>query len=379
MQVGVVKETHPGEMRVGLVPESVSRLKSAGVDVLLEKDAGDAAGFPDAAYEKAGATIAPDAKAVLRQADLLVKVRAPTYGNGGEVQGMKAGAGVIALLQPLTSPELLRALAKQGLDSFSMELVPRITRAQSMDALSSQATAAGYKAVLLAASESPKFFPMLMTAAGTIPPSKVLVLGAGVAGLQAIATARRLGAVVEGYDVRPDVKEQVESLGARWVGLAMEEAVGAGGYAKEVSEEAQKRALEHLHKLVIASDVVITTAQIPGRKAPVLVTEDMVKGMQPGSVIVDLAADSGGNCALSEAGKTVIRYGVHIMGPAELASTMPYHASQMYSRNIVALLNNMLKDGALNLDLEDEVTKGCLVTHGGEVVHERAKATLSAS
>jgi NAD(P) transhydrogenase subunit alpha len=378
MQVGVVKETHPGELRVGLVPESVGRLKSAGVDVVIEKGAGEAAGFPDAAYEKAGATVAPDARAVLSKSDLLVKVRAPTHGNG-EIETMKEGAAVIALLQPLTSPDLLRALAKQNLDAFAMELVPRITRAQSMDALSSQATAAGYKAVLLAATESPKFFPMLMTAAGTIPPSKVLVLGAGVAGLQAIATARRLGAVVEGYDVRPDVKEQVESLGARWVGLAMEEAVGAGGYAKEVSEDSQKRALEHLHKLVTASDVVITTAQIPGRKAPVLVTEDMVKGMQPGSVIVDLAADSGGNCVLSEAGKTVRKYGVHIMGPADLPSTMPYHASQMYSRNIVALLNNMLKDGSLNLDLEDEVTKGCLVTHGGEVVHERAKATLSAS
>jgi NAD(P) transhydrogenase subunit alpha len=264
-------------------------------------------------------------------------------------------------------------------NAFAMELIPRITRAQSMDALSSQATAAGYKAVLLAASESPKFFPMLMTAAGTIPPSKVLVLGAGVAGLQAIATARRLGAVVEGYDVRPDVKEQVESLGARWVGLAMEEAVGAGGYAKEVSADAQKRALDHLRTLVIASDVVITTAQIPGRKAPVLVTEDMVQGMQPGSVIVDLAADSGGNCVLTEAGQTVVKYGVHILGPPELASTMPFHASQMYSRNIVALLNNMLKEGALHLDLEDEVTKGCLITHGGEVVHERAKATLAAS
>jgi NAD(P) transhydrogenase subunit alpha len=220
---------------------------------------------------------------------------------------------------------------------------------------------------------------MLMTAAGTIPPSKVLVLGAGVAGLQAIATARRLGAVVEGYDVRPEVKEQVESLGARWVGLAMEEAVGAGGYAKEVSADAQKRALDHLTTLVAGADVVITTAQIPGRRAPVLVTADMVRAMQPGSVIVDLAADSGGNCELSESGRDVVKHGVLIMGPSELAATMPYHASQMYSRNIVALLKNMVKDGALHLDMDDEVTKGSLVTHGGEVVHERARATVAAS
>lgn len=378
MQVGVVKETHPGEQRVGLVPESAGRLKAAGVDVVIEKGAGEAAGFPDAAYEKAGVTLAPDPRTVLSGCDVLVKVRPPTFnGANGELDALKSGATVIALLEPLTSPDLLRALAARRIDAFALELVPRITRAQTMDALSSQATAAGYKAVLLAASQSPKFLPMLMTAAGTIPPSKVLVLGVGVAGLQAIATARRLGAVVEGYDVRPDVKEQVESLGARWVGLAMDEAVGEGGYAKEVSAASQTRALEHLHKLVTASDIVVTTAQIPGRRAPVLVTEDMVKGMQPGSVIVDLAAESGGNCALSEAGRTVVKYGVHILGPADLASTMPFHASQMYSRNILALLNNMLKDGTLNVDLEDEVTKGCLVTRGGEVVHERARTTLA--
>jgi NAD(P) transhydrogenase subunit alpha len=259
-----------------------------------------------------------------------------------------------------------------------MELVPRITRAQSMDALSSQATVAGYKAVLLAATAIGKFFPMLTTAAGTIAPARVLILGVGVAGLQAIATARRLGAVVEGYDVRPEVKEQVESLGARWVGLAMEEAVGAGGYAKEVSQEAQKKALAHLHKLVADADVVITTAQIPGRKAPVLVTDEMVAAMRPGSVIVDLAADSGGNVTKSVAGQTVDVGGVSILGPSDLPRTMPYHASQMYARNVVTLLQHLVKDGSITLDMEDEITKGCLVTHGGEVVHERARATTAA-
>jgi NAD(P) transhydrogenase subunit alpha len=262
---------------------------------------------------------------------------------------------------------------------MSIELLPRITRAQSMDALSSQATVAGYKAVLLAAVETGRFLPMLTTAAGTIPPARVLILGVGVAGLQAIATARRLGAVVEGYDVRPEVKEQVESLGAKWVGLAMEEAVGAGGYAKEVSAEAQKRALEHLHKVVTAADIVITTAQIPGRKAPVLVTDEMVEGMKSGSVIVDLAADSGGNCTKSVAGKTVVVNGVSILGPSNLPGSMPYHASQMYSRNLVTLLQHLASEGKVELDLEDEITKGCLVTHGGEIVHERVRPVAGAA
>jgi NAD(P) transhydrogenase subunit alpha len=291
---------------------------------------------------------------------------------------MKDGAIVIGFLDPLTSPDLVAALAKQKVTSLSIELLPRITRAQSMDALSSQATVAGYKAVLLAAVETGRFLPMLTTAAGTIPPAKVLILGVGVAGLQAIATARRLGAVVEGYDVRPEVKEQVESLGAKWVGLAMDEAVGAGGYAKEVSAEAQQRALEHLHKLVTAADVVITTAQIPGRKAPVLVTDEMVDGMKPGAVIVDLAAESGGNVTKSEAGKTVVVNGVSILGPANLPGSMPYHASQMYSRNLVTLLQHLAKEGKVELDLEDEITKGCLVTHGGEIVHERVRPVAAA-
>jgi NAD(P) transhydrogenase subunit alpha len=292
---------------------------------------------------------------------------------------MKPDTMLIGFLDPLTSPDLVSALAKHRITAMSIELLPRITRAQSMDALSSQATVAGYKAVLLAAVETGRFLPMLTTAAGTIPPARVLILGVGVAGLQAIATARRLGAVVEGYDVRPEVKEQVESLGAKWVGLAMEEAVGAGGYAKEVSAEAQKRALEHLHKVVTAADIVITTAQIPGRKAPVLVTDEMVEGMKPGSVIVDLAADSGGNCTKSVAGKTVVVNGVSILGPSNLPGSMPYHASQMYSRNLVTLLQHLASEGKVALDLEDEITKGCLVTHGGEIVHERVRPVAGAA
>ncbi|MCI0436983.1 MAG: Re/Si-specific NAD(P)(+) transhydrogenase subunit alpha [Gemmatimonadetes bacterium] len=380
MQVGVVKETQPGERRVALVPESVRRLAGTGVSVLVESGAGDEAGFTNAMYEKAGARIATSAQDVLQSADILVKVRAPTHdGSGAEVAALRRGSTVIGLLQPLTSPGLIRELASRGVTAIAMELIPRITKAQSMDVLSSQATVAGYKAVLIAAAASPRMFPMLMTAAGTIPPSKVLVLGAGVAGLQAIATARRLGAVVEGYDVRPEVKEQVESLGARWVGLAMEEAVGAGGYAKEVSKQSQALALEHLHKLVVAADVVITTAQIPGRKAPLLITEDMVHAMQPGAVIVDLAAESGGNCALTLAGEEVVANGVRIIGPPDLSATLPLHASQMYSRNLLTLLQHLLRDGALVLDLEDEITKGCLVTKEGEIVHERTREALAAT
>jgi NAD(P) transhydrogenase subunit alpha len=379
MQVGVPKEIHSDERRVALVPDGVPRLVKAGLTVAVEKGAGAAAGFEDAAYEKGGASIVPDAVSILSGSDIILKVRPPTYGGpDSEVARMKDGAIVIGFLDPLTSPDLVASLAKQKVTSLSIELLPRITRAQSMDALSSQATVAGYKAVLLAAVETGRFLPMLTTAAGTIPPAKVLILGVGVAGLQAIATARRLGAVVEGYDVRPDVKEQVESLGAKWVGLAMEEAVGAGGYAKEVSAEAQQRALEHLHKLVTAADVVITTAQIPGRKAPVLVTDEMVDGMKPGAVIVDLAAESGGNVTKSEAGRTVVVNGVSILGPANLPGSMPYHASQMYSRNLVTLLQHLAKEGKVELDLEDEITKGCLVTHGGEIVHERVRPVAAA-
>ncbi len=376
MQVGVLKETHPGERRVAIVPETVSRLTELGVTVAVESGAGESAGFADAAYEKAGATVESDKRKLCADSRMLLKVREPT---SEEIGALSEGSAVIAFLQPLTSPALVRSLAEHKLTSVSMELVPRITRAQSMDALSSQATVAGYKAVLLAATSATKFFPMLMTAAGTIRPARVLVLGVGVAGLQAIATARRLGAVVEGYDVRPDVKDQVESLGARWVGLAMEEAVGAGGYAKEISEDAQKKAHEHLKKLVGDADVVVTTAQIPGRKAPVLITDDMVSGMAAGSIIVDLAAESGGNCTKTKAGETVTVDGVIVMGPSDLAASMPLHASQMYSRNLLALMQHLVKEGELVLEMEDEITSGCLVTHGGEIVNERTRAAVQAS
>lgn len=376
MQVGVPKESHPGERRVAIVPETVSRLGDLGVTVAVQSGAGVAAGFSDEAYKEAGATIESDPARLCSSSAMLLKVREPT---DAEIKALGEGAAVIGLLQPLTSPALVKALVDGKLTSVAMELIPRITRAQAMDVLSSQATVAGYKAVLLAAAETAKFFPMLMTAAGTIPPARVLVLGVGVAGLMAIATARRLGAVVEGYDIRPDVKEEVESLGAKWVGLAMEEAVGEGGYAKEISEEAKQKAHEHLKGLVAAADVVVTTAQIPGRKAPVLITDDMVAAMKPGAIVVDLAAESGGNCTKTQAGETVQEGGVKIMGPTNVPASIPVHASQMYSRNLLELLKHLVKEGELELDREDEITSGCLVTYGGEIVHERTRAAVEAS
>ena len=375
MQVAVPRETHPGERRVALVPEAVSRLGSAGLTFLVEAGAGLEAGFTDSAYAEAGAQLGTAGQDV-HGADVVVRVRAP---DPAQIAGLREGALLIGFLQPLTSPDLLRDLAASGVTAVSMELVPRITRAQRMDALSSQATIAGYKAALLAASASPRLFPMLMTAAGTIAPAKVLVIGAGVAGLQAIATARRLGAVVQGFDIRPAVKDQVESLGATWVGIEMAEAEGAGGYAKEVSEEAQRREHEHLHKLVSESDVVITTAQIPGRPAPRLITADMVADMRSGSVIVDLASESGGNCELTRMDEEVQANGVLVLGPANLPATAPLHASQMYARNVTALLQHFVKDGQLNLDFEDEITRESVVTHGGQIVHERVRALAGAA
>ncbi len=369
MKVGVLKEAVGAERRVALIPESVGKLAADGVTVVVEEGAGVEAGFSDAQYREAGAELSADRSSVLRAADLLAMVGAPSCdGASSDVGGLREGSALIGFLNPLQRPELLGALAARRISAFSMEMVPRITRAQSMDALSSQATVAGYKAALLGASTLGKFFPMLMTAAGTIAPARVLVLGAGVAGLQAIATARRLGAVVQGYDIRPAVKEQVESLGAQWVGMAMEEAVGAGGYARELSEESKQKAAAHLQKLIGDADVVITTAQVPGRPAPRLVTRAMVEGMRPGSVIVDLAAESGGNCELSRAGEEVVHGGVRVLGPVNLVSTLPLHASQMYSRNVTTLLKHLVKEGALVLDLDDEITRGALVTHAGEVL-----------
>ena len=367
MKVVIPKEIAPLEKRVAMVPEVVQKLKALGCDVEVETGAGDAAGFSDAAYQKAGATVASSPDALYGGADVVLKVRAPRTDDVDELRGLRTGALLVGFLSPLTSPDLLAKLAAANITALAVELVPRITRAQVMDALSSQGTVAGYKAVLNGAAASGRFFPMLMTAAGTIPPARVLVLGAGVAGLQAIATARRLGAVVSGFDIRPAAKEQVESLGAAFVGMQLQEAEGAGGYAAEVSEDTKKKEHEHLHKLVSESDVVICTALVPGRRAPVLVTRDMVAAMKPGSVIVDLAAENGGNCELTQPGKDIVENGVVIQGPTNLAATLPNHASFMYSRNLLALVSPMIKDGTLKVDLADDVIGPCCVTHEGEV------------
>jgi NAD(P) transhydrogenase subunit alpha len=371
VKIGVPKETMPGETRVGLVPETVGRLTKANNTVLVERGAGVASAFTDEAYEKAGAQLTDDAYG----AELVVKVQRPT---NDEVRKLRSGTTLLALLQPLVNHDLVRALASQGVTALSMDAIPRITRAQPMDVLSSQATVAGYKAVLLAAAQLPKFFPMLTTAAGTIAPAKALVIGAGVAGLQAIATARRLGAVVEAFDTRPVVKEQVQSLGAKFLEIDLgESGAGQGGYAKELSEEAHRKEVELLGKAARENDIVITTAAIPGRKAPVLITRDMIPTMKPGSVIVDLAAETGGNVEGTEPGKTVVVHGVTIIGTLNLPATMPFHASQMYSRNIASLLSLMLKkDGTFALDMNDEVVKGTVITQSGSVVHEATQKAM---
>jgi len=361
----------PGETRVGLVPETVGRLVKANNTVVVERAAGVASAFTDDAYEKAGAQIVDDAF----DAELVVKVQRPT---DAEIAKLRSGTALIAFLSPLINHDLVRALAERGVIALSMDAIPRITRAQPMDALSSQATVAGYKAVLLAATALPKFFPMLTTAAGTIAPAKALVIGAGVAGLQAIATARRLGAVVEAFDTRPVVKEQVQSLGAKFLEIDLgESGAGAGGYAKELSEEAHRKEVELLAKAARENDIVITTAAIPGRKAPVLITRDMIPTMKPGSVIVDLAAETGGNVEGTEPGKTVVISGVTIIGQLNLPASMPQHASQMYSRNIASLLGLMLKkDGTFTVDMSDEVVKGTVITQGGTVVHEATQKAM---
>ncbi len=375
MKVGTPKETAPDERRVALVPDTATRLAAAALEVSVESGAGSAAYITDEAYQQAGAKIVKGASALLGEADAVLKVQAP---SAAEVELINKGAVLISFLQPATQGDIVRALAKHGVTAFSLELVPRISRAQSMDALSSQASAAGYKAVLMAAGRLGKFFPMLMTAAGTIPPARVLVMGAGVAGLQAIATARRLGAVVSAYDVRPAVKEEVQSLGATFIELALETQEGEGGYAREQSEEFLRKQRELIGEHVAKSDVVITTAAVPGRRAPLLVTGEMVKGMRPGSVIVDLAAETGGNVELTEAGKDVEVGGVTIIGTRNVPSTMPLHASQLYARNVANLLLHLVKDGAIVLDFEDEITKGSCVTHAGEIVNERAKQAIGA-
>ena len=355
------RESAEGERRVALVPELVSRLVANGFEVPVERGAGEQASFPDADYEQAGARLVDDA---VGDAEAVVKVQKP---NADEVSRLREGQVLVGFLQPLTDAEGIDRLVAQGVVAFAMESIPRITRAQPMDALSSQATVSGYKATLLAAERLPKFFPMLMTAAGTVAPAKVLVLGAGVAGLQAIATARRLGAVVTGFDVRPVVREQIESLGANWLDLGVVGEETAGGYAQELTEEQQQRQQEELEGRLPEFDVVITTALVPGRPAPRLIPASAVAAMRPGSVIVDLAAEAGGNCELTEPGSETVREGVTIVGFTNLPSSMPYHASQLYARNVTALLLHLAPEGELVLDFDDEITAGACVTRREEV------------
>ncbi len=374
MKVAVLGETLAGEHRVALIPAGVSKVEKLGCEVIVVSGAGFLSHFSDEEYRDAGATIAPDLGAAVQGAGVVLKVQAPTP---EEIEALPEGVVLIALLSPLTQPELIGELGSAKVTAFALELIPRITRAQSMDVLSSQATVAGYKAVLTGANELAKFLPMFMTAAGTIRPGKVLILGAGVAGLQAIATARRLGARVEAFDVRPAVREQIESLGATF--LETEEEVtgeGEGGYAKELSEEQHRRELDLIAAHIADTDLVITTAQIPGRPAPRLITEEMVDSMHPGSVIVDLAASSGGNCAVTREGETVVRNGVKVMGPTNLPAEIPTHASQMFSKNVETLLKELVTEGELSLDFEDEIVAGTCVTHAGEVLHGPTKEKL---
>ena len=365
MNVAVPRETTPGERRVALTPDAVSRLVKSGNAVAVETNAGAGAGFLDEAYRTAGATIMLTAADVYASGEFVLKVQRP---QDAEVGSLRQGCALIAFLAPLTAPQSAKLLAARNVTAFAMELIPRISRAQSMDALSSQATVSGYKAVLLAAEALPKFFPMLMTAAGTIAPSKVLVLGAGVAGLQAIATARRLGAVVSGFDTRPVVKEQVESLGATFVAPPIT-GEGTGGYARELTVDEQKTNRDALGKHVADADVVVTTALVPGRRAPILITEGMVRAMRPGSVIVDLAAEAGGNTETIKPGETSVFHDVTVIAPFNLPSSMPLHASQLYAKNVLALFDLLVKDGKLALDMNDEITKGACVCSGGAIVN----------
>jgi NAD(P) transhydrogenase subunit alpha len=367
MNVSVPKEVADGETRVALVPEVAHRLVGNGLEVTVESGAGEGAHHPDASYVESGATVG-DGWA----GDVVAKVAPP---SAEEIGRLGKGSVLVGFLQPLTAGDTIRALADAGVTSFAMEAIPRITRAQSMDALSSQATVAGYRAALIAAQELPRFFPMLTTAAGTVRPAKVLVLGAGVAGLQAIATSRRLGAIVQAFDVRSAVKEQIESLGARFLELDMglADAEAAGGYARQLTDEEQARQRELLAEEIGKMDAVISTAAVPGRPAPLLVTEQAVRNMKPGSVVVDLAAETGGNCELTEAGQTVVKEGVTLVGPVNLPASMPDHASSLYARNVQSLLELMVSEGDLELDFDDEVIAGACITRDGEIVHERAR------
>ena len=360
MRIAVLKERGPGELRVSLVPDSVARLVKGGLEVVVERGAGELATLPDELYVKAGATLAPSAAAACQGSDIVLRVQRP---SSEEASLIPDGATLIGLLQPSSAKPLAESLAARRITALAMELVPRITRAQSMDALSSQATVAGYKAVLIGSAAMSRLLPMLTTAAGTIAPAKTFVLGAGVAGLQAIATARRLGAVVSAFDVRPAVREQVQSLGATFIAADMVQAGAetAGGYAKELAHDQHARELEVIHRHIKDMDLVITTAQIPGKPAPVLITQAMVRDMRPGAVVVDLAAETGGNCELTRAGETVTVGGVLVIGAVNLAATIPFHASQMYSKNLETLLKHLVKDGKLNLDPQDEITGAMII------------------
>jgi len=367
--ISAVRETAPGERRVALTPDVAKKLKARQVDLVIEHDAGKAASFPDAAFKDV--EVVPDARSALAKADVLLSVQPPTL---EEIATLKPGTVTIGYLQPHLAPERIKALRDAKITSFAMELLPRTTRAQAMDVLSSQANIAGYKAVLIAAEASPKFFPMLTTAAGTVRPSKALIVGAGVAGLQAIATARRLGAQVEGFDVRPETKEQIQSLGAKYVELGVS-AAGAGGYARELTAEERAQQQAALAEHIKGVDVIVTTAAVPGRKAPRIISADMVRGMKAGSVIVDIAAETGGNCELTEAGKSIVTdNGVTIIGPVNLAATAPIHASELYAKNLYNFLElSITKEGELNLDWNDELIAKTCVTHAGEIKHELTK------
>jgi len=379
--VGVPVENFPGERRVAIVPANVATLKKAGIDVIIQSGAGNEAGYPDADFEASGAEIVSDRNDVFSRSDIVLQVRTAGANLEAGVEDrnrLRDGQTLIGMCDPLAGAEVMQEVARRGVTSFAMELLPRITRAQSMDVLSSQASIAGYKAVLAAAAQIPKMCPMMMTAAGTIAPARFFVLGAGVAGLQAIATAKRLGAVVWSYDVRPAVKEEVLSLGARFleIDLVKTEDKQSGGYAKEMDEEFYRRQREAMMKVIAESDVVITTAAIPGRKAPVLVTEEMVEAMPPGSIIIDLAAETGGNCALTKAREVITEHGVTIDGTINIPTTVPYHSSQMYGKNLTTFLLHLIKEGTLDGAAGDEIVQGTMVTRGGEVVNARVRDVL---
>jgi NAD(P) transhydrogenase subunit alpha len=372
MRIGVPKETAAGEHRVALVPEVVGKLKGKGIDVVVQNGAGDDALVPDEAFAEAGAQLTGDAAEIWRS-DLVLTISPP---DPEQIRALGQGSILIGFLAPLSSPQTTKALADAGATAFAMESIPRISRAQSMDALSSQANVGGYKAALLGAEEMGRFYPMLMTAAGTIPPAKVLVLGVGVAGLQALATAKRLGARTTGYDVRPEVAEQVQSLGAMWLDLGLE-ASGEGGYARELTDEERAKQQQALTDAIKGFDVVITTALVPGRPAPKLVTAEAVEGMKPGSVIVDMAGETGGNCELTEPGQTVVKHDVKIVSPLNLPSSMPEHSSQLFARNVLSLLELLVgEDGSLNLDFDDEIIAGACVVRDGQIVNEAAKSAV---